>query len=230
MAESALSMASRSTMSGMSFKTINSVASYKTRINQTITPQGYAFLPGHGTSMDATPAIRSMHQLLSHSRWRAPISYDIRLSPSARSVLDRTSRDSAVPTYTLDQPATEPSITAGSHITLYSDKLPWPVIVVIPGKRLRYSAPITNLDVLYAAYKTLKSRVTQEEWGALGNGSKAQRRIAAAYERRCTVQHGGWENGVLRVDWLGSKTHFSGIKLEVDASKNGVWKMVFTKP
>jgi len=87
---------------------------------------------------------------------------------------------------------------------------------------------ITNLDVLYAVHTTLLSRVTPEEWEALGNGSKAQRKVAKAYEKRCNAM-GGWEGGVRRVDWLGVKTHLSGI--EVDKSGgNSVGKLIFSKP
>jgi len=86
---------------------------------------------------------------------------------------------------------------------------------------------ITNLDVLYAIHTTLLARVTPEEWEALGNGSKAQRKVTRAYEKRCSIM-GGWEGGVRRVDWLGGKTHLVGI--EVDRSSgNSVGKLVFAR-
>ena len=86
---------------------------------------------------------------------------------------------------------------------------------------------ITNLDLLYAIHTTLFARVTPEEWEALGNGSKAQRKVTRAYEKRCSVM-GGWEGGVRRVDWLGGKTHLIGI--EVDKSSGGsVGKLVFAR-
>ena len=42
---------------------------------------------------------------------------------------------------------------------------------------------------------------------------------------------GGWEGGVRRVDWLGSKTHLIGV--EIDKSTEGgenVGKLVFGRP
>jgi hypothetical protein len=86
---------------------------------------------------------------------------------------------------------------------------------------------ITNLDVLYTVHTTLLSRVTPEEWEALGNGSKAQRKVTRAYERRCSLM-GGWEGGVRRVDWLGGKTHLSGIEVDKTSGTN-VGKLIFSK-
>ncbi|KAI0040356.1 hypothetical protein FA95DRAFT_1566471, partial [Auriscalpium vulgare] len=226
-AGSALSMSTPSTMSGISFKTTNSVASYKTRVNQTITPRGDAFLPERITSIDATPEIRSLHSLL--------ISYDVNHPPSADSVRDIDGNYVSVPCplHKFTERATDPAVAAGSHMKLYSDEFPWPVVVVLVPKELPYlpgvmTEHITTLDVLYAVHNTLKIPVTPAEWKALEDGGKEQRRIAAAYHSRCS-HNGGWDKGVLKLDWLGPKINFAGIKLEVDKrSKNRVWKMVFT--
>lgn len=81
------------------------------------------------------------------------------------------------------------------------------------------------MDVLYAVHTTLMVPVTQEEWEALGQGSRAQLKVARAYERRCTRMYGGWEGGVRRIDWLGRKTIMAGV--EVDNAAEG--KLVFAK-
>ncbi|KAI0040355.1 hypothetical protein FA95DRAFT_1566469 [Auriscalpium vulgare] len=227
-AESALSMSSPSTSSEMSFKTTNSVASYKTRVNQTIASWGDAFQPGRNTSMDATPAIRSLHSLLCSN-----ISYGVNHLPSADSVRDRHGFDSVpCPLHKFTERATDPAITAGSHMKLYSDQFPWPVVVVLVPRELPYlpgvmTDQITTLDVLYAVHNTLKIPVTPAEWKTLGDGGKEQRRIAAAYQSRCS-HNGGWDKGVLRSDWLGRWPCLTGIRLEIDASQNRVWKMEFT--
>lgn len=89
---------------------------------------------------------------------------------------------------------------------------------------------VTILDVLHAIHTTLMIRVTQEEWDALGKQSRAQRKVAAAYERRCTRMGGGWENGVRRIDWLGQKTIMAGVDVENVAAHGGEGKLVFAKP
>ena len=70
--------------------------------------------------------------------------------------------------------------------------------------------------------------VTPEEWHSLGEGSRAQRRVAEAYKERCTRMGGGWEGGVRRIDWLGSKTHLVGVEIEKsnEAGEN-IGKLVF---
>lgn len=70
-----------------------------------------------------------MHPLLAYTRLhRAPITYDVSFTPSARTVLDR-SMHSAIPSHTLSQPATDPPTPAGARLVLRSHKFPWPVIV-----------------------------------------------------------------------------------------------------
>jgi len=69
------------------------------------------------------------------------------------------------------------------------------------------------------------------EWHGLGEGSRAQRRVAEAYKERCTRMGGGWEGGIRRVDWLGSKTLLVGV--EIDKSNEGgenVGRLVFGRP
>jgi hypothetical protein len=185
-----------------------------------------------------------MHPLLSYTRLHhAPISYDIAFTPSARTVVDRTVH-SPLPAVTLAQPATEPPIPASSRLLLRSPKLPWTVAVGPIGspttffigkdgekRKAKSSAALTNLDVLYAVHSTLMTCVTPEEWHSLGEGSRAQRRVAEAYKERCTRMGGGWEGGVRRVDWLGSKTHLIGVEIDKsnEAGEN-VGRLVFGRP
>ena len=185
-----------------------------------------------------------MHPLLSYTRLHhAPISYDIAFTPSARTVVDRTVH-SPFPAVTLAQPATEPPIPASSRLVLRSPKLPWVVVVGPIGsppsffigkdgekRKAKSSAALTNLDVLYAVHSTLMTCVTPEEWHSLGEGSRAQRRVAEAYKERCTRMGGGWEAGVRRVDWLGSKTHLVGVEIDKsnEAGEN-IGKLVFGRP
>jgi len=185
-----------------------------------------------------------MHPLLSYTRLHhAPISYDVAFTPSARTVVDRTMH-SPLPAVTLAQPATEPPIPASSRLVLRSPKLPWVVVVGPIGsppkffigkggekQKAKTSAALTNLDVLYAVHTTLMACVTPEEWHGLGEGSRAQRRVAEAYKERCTRMGGGWEGGIRRIDWLGSKTHLVGV--EIDKSNEGgenVGRLVFGRP
>ncbi len=79
-------------------------------------------------------------------------------------------------------------------------------------RKAKTSASLTNLDVLYAVHSTLMTPITHEEWYSLGEGLRAQRRVAEAYKMRCTRMGGGWEKGVMRVDWLGSETHLVGVE------------------
>lgn len=168
-----------------------------------------------------------MHPLFASTRLHsAPISYDVTFAPSPRTVLDRATH-SAVDVHTLSQPATDPPTPASSRILLRSDKFPWPVVVG-PAKSGR-SSNITNLDLLHALYETLVTRVTPQEWEALGNGSRAQRKVTQAYEKRCTKLGGGWEGGVRRVDWLHGKTRLIGIEVEKHGHGVGSGRLVFGK-
>jgi hypothetical protein len=185
-----------------------------------------------------------MHPILSYTRLHhAPISYDVAFTPSARTVIDITQR-SPFPAVTLAQPATEPPIPASARLVLRSPKLPWLVVVGPTGSPLSVfigkddekrmagsSAAVTILDVLNAVHSTLMTCVTPEEWHSLGEGSRAQRRVAEAYKVRCTRMGGGWEGGVKRVDWLGSKSHLVGV--EIDRSNEAgesVFNLVFGRP
>lgn len=180
-----------------------------------------------------------MHPLLAHSRLhRAPISYDVMFTPSARSVTDRATH-SPIPSVTLSQPATDPPISSSSRLMLRSHKFPWPVVVGPSGPRFTIgpskhshgsTSVITNLDVLYAVHTTLLTPVTPEEWESLGHGSKAQRKVTKAYEKRCTRMGGGWEGGVRRIDWLGSKTMLVGVEVDKSSEHGGVGKLVFSRP
>jgi hypothetical protein len=186
-----------------------------------------------------------MHPLISFTRrHHAPISYDIAFTPSARTVVDRTIH-APVPAVTLAQPATEPPIPASSRLVLRSPKLPWDVNVGPIGSPPKFfigkggeqrkattSVALTNLDVLYALHTTLMTCVTSEEWNALGEGSRAQRRVAEAYKKRCTRMGGGWEGGIRRLDWLGSKTHLVGVEIEKGGEEGGenVGRLVFGRP
>ncbi|TFY55246.1 hypothetical protein EVJ58_g8370 [Rhodofomes roseus] len=191
-------------------------------------------------SRPRTPMLH-MHPLLAYTRLHhAPLTYDVTFTPSARTVLDRATH-SAIPSHTLAQPATEPPMPAGARLVLRSSKFPWPVIVsapsvtASPGPRFTVGPPkssgtITNLDVLYAVHTTLMTPVTPEEWAALGNGSRAQHKVAKAYERRCTRMGGGWEAGVRRVDWLGEKTRLVGVEVDKSGGGGGTGKLIFEKP
>jgi hypothetical protein len=181
-----------------------------------------------------------MHPLFAYSRLHhAPIQYDVGRTPSARTVLDCTTH-SPVPAHTLAQPATDPPTAAPDQLVLRSHKFPWTIVVKASppspsSKKIKRSSSrssvagtvITNLDVLYAIHTTLLARVTPEEWEALGNGSKAQRKVTRAYEKRCSVM-GDWEGGVRRVDWLSGKTHLTGIEVD-KSSGNSVGKLVFAR-
>ncbi|KAL4262901.1 DUF6699 domain-containing protein [Pleurotus pulmonarius] len=192
-----------------------------------------------------------VHPLLACSRLHnAPISYDITYTPSSRSVIDKTT-NIAVAATTLAQPATNPPTS--SRLVLKADKLPWPIVVspshvsssssskpksaprfYIHGSHSGHgsssssgSPHVSNLDVLYAVHSTLFMRITQEEWEQLGHGSRSQRKITRAYEKRCIKMGGGWEGGVRRLDWLGGKTRLVGI--ELDKSGDGTGKLLFSK-
>ncbi|GBE88835.1 predicted protein [Sparassis crispa] len=195
----------------------------------------------HSTySRPRTPALH-MHPLLAYTRLhRAPITYDVTFTPSARTVLDRATH-SAIPAHTLAQPATEPATSAGSRLVLRSHKFPWPVIVGASSSSARGARftigpspgskgeTLTVLDVLYAVHTTLMAPVTPEEWEALGHGSRAQQKVTRAYERRCTRLGGGWEGGVRRVDWLGEKTRLVGVEVDKSGPGAGAGKLVFAK-
>ena len=73
-------------------------------------------------------------------------------------------------------------------------------------------------------------RAFKEEWDALGSGSRAQRKVTKAYERRCKVLGGGWDQGVKRIDWLCERTKLIGVEVDKAASDTGVAKLVFGKP
>jgi hypothetical protein len=83
--------------------------------------------------------------------------------------------------------------------------------------------------VLYALHNTLLTRVTPQEWEALGHGSRAQRKVTEAYEKRCNRMGGGWEGGVRRIDWLHGKTRLVGVEVDKHAHAHGMGKLVFGK-
>lgn len=180
-----------------------------------------------------------MHPIFVHTRLqRAPIVYDVMFTPSARTVLDRTTQ-SAISSYTLNEFATDPPTPSSSRLVLRSPKLPWPVIVgfstphnsMSPSNRVirAIEKTITNLDVLYAVHTTLLRSVTPGEWEALGHGSRAQQKVTKAYEARCIRMDGGWEGGVKRIDWLGSKLRLIGIKVDQSTGPPSACKLIFGK-
>ncbi|OJT11407.1 hypothetical protein TRAPUB_12072 [Trametes pubescens] len=136
-------------------------------------------------------------------------------------------------------------VTASSRHCFPSPQSPASADAILLGRRLAIvglsihppslhtstsgGSTITILDVLYAAHATLMVPITPEEWEALGHGSKAQRKVTRAYERRCTRMGGGWEGGVLRMDWLGQKTILAGVDVD-KAAAPGEGKLVFAKP
>jgi hypothetical protein len=170
-----------------------------------------------------------MHPFLSYTRHHAPISYDIAFTPSARTVVSRTLHSPFLAVI-LAQPATMPAHT---RLVLRSPKLPWVVVGQIGSlpSFLIGKVALTNLDVLNAVHSTLMTCVTPEEWHSLGEGSRVQRRVAEAYKERCTRMSGGWEGGVRRVDWLGSKTRLVGIEIdESNEAGEPVGRLVFGRP
>ncbi|TCD69539.1 hypothetical protein EIP91_007162 [Steccherinum ochraceum] len=203
---------------------MNSVRSRHSPVVPASKPLAYAHAQPRSSALH-------MHPILSHTRnHHAPISYDIMYTPSAHSVLDRTTQ-SAIPSHTLTQPATEPPMATSSSLILRSHKLPWTVVVGSRSSQSKSKAPsshaITNLDVLYAVHMSLLKPVTPAEWDSLGHGSEAQAHVTKAYERRCTRMGGGWENGVKRIDWLGSKMRLMGIEVDKTAGVPAAGIMVF---
>lgn len=180
-----------------------------------------------------------MHPLFAYSRLhRPPISYDVSYTPSSRTVVDRNTLN-PVPAHTLAQPATDPPTLM--TLTLKSDKFPWTITASSASTKSapRFylagssgskptNTPVTNLDVLYALHTTLSERVTQQEWEALGHGSRTQRKATRAYESRCMKMGGGWDGGVRRIDFLGEKTRLIGVEVDKTAD-GGAGKLVFGK-
>ncbi|KAJ3765008.1 hypothetical protein EV361DRAFT_876245 [Lentinula raphanica] len=185
-----------------------------------------------------------MHPLLAASQFsRAPICYDVSRPPSPQTIVDRSTR-SAIPTHTLNQPATEPPTL--SRLVLRSHKFPWPIVVdagcssqkkTVPKFYLGGSSPTSShhhssshfvscADVLHAIHVTLAHPATPEEWDALGSGSHAQRKISRAYDRRCRSLGSGWDGGIRRVDWLGDKSRLVGVEVDRD-SASSVGSLVF---
>ncbi|KAI3608808.1 hypothetical protein WG66_003867 [Moniliophthora roreri] len=206
------------------------------------------------------PQTLHMHPLLAAShRSRAPISYDVMFAPSSRTIVDRSTRTS-VPSHTLHQPATDPptagrlvlrsdkfpwSIIVQAGISSSASQIQTPKSAAkfylggatsAPkgggggGGGGGGSLPVSNLDLIHAIHSTLFTRVTKEEWDALGAGSRAQRKVTKAYETRCRAIGGGWDQGVKRIDWLGGKTRLIGVEVDKTASDTGVAKLVFEKP
>lgn len=185
------------------------------------------------------PIIVQMHPLLACSRAsRSPISYDITCSPSSKTILDRITH-SPIPAYLLLQPATEPATTGKMELKI--EGIPWDVVVApasgrgpvtpaVAGHRRRIAQPpepaITNLDLLFAIHQTMYTRVTREEWEALGNGSSSQRKVARAYEKRCLADGTGWEEGVRRIDYLKERTKLVGIEV-LSGIGGGTKRIVF---
>ncbi|KAJ3771824.1 hypothetical protein FB446DRAFT_789254 [Lentinula raphanica] len=186
----------------------------------------------------------NMHPLLASSQSnRAPICYDVSRPPSTQTIVDQNTQ-SAIPTHTLKQPATDPHTM--SRFVLTSGKFPWPVIVeagcslqktdtsskICTGSTSasslthRSSLFVSCADVLHAVHNTLSQPATPEEWEALGHGSYAQRKISRAYDRRCRSQGGGWDEGVRRVDWLGRYSRLIGIEIDKEGGSS-VGNIVF---
>lgn len=177
-----------------------------------------------------------MHPLLAYTRLhRAPLTYDVSFSPSARTVLDRATH-SAIPAHTLAQPATDPPTPSSSRLILRSDKFPWTVVVGGTGPRFTIGPPksgrgssanaITILDVLHAVHTTLWTPITPEEWEALGS---AQKKVAKRFEARCERMNMDRRSGVRRIDWLGEKTKLVGVEVDKSGGGSGVGKLVFSK-
>ncbi|THU97565.1 hypothetical protein K435DRAFT_777991 [Dendrothele bispora CBS 962.96] len=201
------------------------------------------------------PVTLHMHPLLaSNAHTHAPISYDVIFPPSRETVVDRTTL-SSVPSHLLKEPATEPSTI--DRLLLKSEWLPdeWGVLATPGGRSSMIDSPhstnkkffigefgpvgadssstgITNFDVLYAVYVTLQQKITREEWDELGrsdHGPRGQRHAVKAYERRCRLLGGGWDEGVKRVDWLGERTKLSGVVADKNENPLGKANLVFSR-
>jgi hypothetical protein len=193
-------------------------------------------------SVAPRPDCVRLHELLMISRRHhtSALTYDVLLTPSMHSVFDNGTGQ-PVSRSVLAEPATYPSLS--SSLTLHSELLPWPVKVFpvqsksqprfyIPSSRSEAGGshhPITILDILWAIHNSLNVPATQQEWDSLGSGSKTQKRISRAYEDRCRRLNGGWEAGVKRGDWLGSRTILAGIEVLHDGSTNE-YHLSFTRP
>lgn len=196
-------------------------------------------------SMSVAPRPESvgLHDVFAVSRRHhtAALTYDVLLTPSIHSVFDCVTGRPMVHS-TLQEPATYPSISC--CMTLHSELLPWPINVhpvqsksvprfYIPSSRSDAGGPthhpVTILDVLWSVHNTLNIAATQQEWDALGHGSKNQKRITRAYDDRCQKMNGGWEAGVKRCDWLGSRILLAGVDVVQNGSKNE-YHLLFTRP
>ncbi|KAF8991124.1 hypothetical protein BDQ17DRAFT_312901 [Cyathus striatus] len=214
------------------------------------------------------PSVLHMHPILAYGRLhRSPLTYDVTFTPSSRTVLDRHTL-TPIPGHTLAEPATEPptlgrlvlkaeklpwpiiaSVRTSAPSPSPSPARPRFYLGGSSGSKKAAAAaaaaappivttPVSNLDVLYALHVSLSTRVTQQEWDALGHGSKAQRKVSRAYEKRCTRMGGGWESGVRRIDFLEGKTKLVGIEMMMDknavvgAGSSAIWtgKAIFVKP
>ena len=190
----------------------------------------------HSVPVEITPLMAA-----SGRSKKSYIEYDVTFLPSARSVMNRHTR-SAFPEQTLLQPVTRQPTT--SRLTLRSHKFPWSITVSpSPPKGAPKTAfyigsaptaaqqigPITILDVLQAIHLSLNTPVTQQEWETLGAGSKTQKKVTKAYRARCTKMGGGWESGVRRIDWLGSKTKLIGLEVESGVADGRTCKLAFAR-
>lgn len=190
----------------------------------------------HSVPVEITPLMAA-----SGRSKKSYIEYDVTFLPSARSVMNRHTR-SAFPEQTLLQPVTRQPTT--SRLTLRSHKFPW-IITVSPSppkgaaKAAFYIGsaptlaqqigPISILDALQAIHLSLNTPITQKEWESLGAGSKTQKKVTKAYRARCTKMGGGWESGVRRIDWLGSKTKLVGLEVESGVADGRTCKLSFAR-
>lgn len=152
-----------------------------------------------------------MHHTIAYSGRRPAIAYNVLHAPNHKNVLDPNTH-TPMSSHILNLPATSPPTT---ELTLLSPHMPWPITVTSSTSP---DHAITNLDVLQAVHAALRVPVSRQEWESLGDGSKTQRRVADAYERRCKECAGDWSNGVRRSDWLGGRTTFFGVDAQVDGS------------
>ena len=199
-----------------------------------------------------------MHPLLAHTRLhRAPITFDVTFTPSARTVLDRATH-SAIPSHTLAQPATDPPTPASARLVLRSHKFPWPVIV---------SASHTTHGSASGSPSRARFTVGPPSSHGHGSGSRPGTSDGAAASisnldvlyavhhtlmvpvtpeewdalghgskaqqkvtrayERRCRQMGGWEGGVRRIDWLGEKNWLTGIEVDRATGHGGAGKLVF---
>lgn len=136
--------------------------------------------------------------------------FDLSVRPSHQNL--------ALPNSALAGPATYPPLPL---ITLACPDLPWNIqISPSPSASPNSAQYVTVQDVLDTLYSKMRTPVKGEEFRTLG--PVREREVREAFERRC--RRGGGEversKGVKRVDFLGGRTRWAGVR-RIDGGKEG---------